>query len=141
MDDRICSELILTAIEHVGASGLRSLLCTSAEKISGGELRAVGTHDGYGHVPILAVHDVPHRILAERVADLAIEEAPVLPGYESPCADERIRGHRSSLVREQPWVMMPPADARCELLRTPLGDVLRIPIPRTRLNNSTLQRR
>ncbi len=97
----------------------RALSCAPAEKISGGELRAVGTHDGYGHVPVLAVHDVPHRILAQRVADLAIGEAPVLPGYESPCADERIRRHLPSLVREHTRVMMPPADARRELLRTP----------------------
>jgi hypothetical protein len=93
MDDRVSVELVPAAIGHVGLGGVRLLFCTRPEKISSSELLAVMTHHGYEHVSVLAVRDVPNSILTERVGDPAIE-APVLPGYESPCANERVRRHR-----------------------------------------------
>jgi hypothetical protein len=79
VDYFVCAQFIAPAIGDVGFLGLRFLLFGCAEKVSGGKLRAVRTHNGYEHVSILVVHDVPGGILAERVADLTIEEAPVLP--------------------------------------------------------------
>lgn len=79
MGDGVSTELVATAIGDVGASGLRPFPCAPAEKISCGELRAVGSHDGHGHVSVPAVHDVADGILAKRIADLSTE-APVLPG-------------------------------------------------------------
>src|SRR4028119_67678 len=117
MDDRVSIEFIPTAIGDVGAGGVRFLLHVPAEKISGGKLRAVGAHDSYEHVPVAVVHNVSHSILTERVADVAFG-VPVFPGYEPPCANERIRCHRpspalcaSALAR----IMMPPADTGHEL--------------------------
>src|SRR5215204_139942 len=101
MYDCVSPEFVAAAIRHVGASGLRSLQCSPAKKISGGEHCALRTHDGYGHVAVLAVHDVAHSILAERVAEPTIDDASSLPGYESPCADERVGCHRASL---EPYV-------------------------------------
>jgi hypothetical protein len=70
------------------------------------------------------VHDVSLGILTERVANLIIFDTPVLPGYESPGADERIRFHRPSLLalwaaRALVRIMMPAAEAERELRRTP----------------------
>src|SRR4028119_1561726 len=93
MDDCVSPELILAAIGDVGFLGLHFLFWRPAQKILGSKLQAVRAHDGYEHVSFLVVHDVSHGILTKRVADLTIDEAPVFPGYESPCANERIRGH------------------------------------------------
>src|SRR5918998_3703960 len=79
MGDGMPTELVATAIGDVGASGLRPFLCAPAEKISCGELRAVGSHDSHGHVPVMAVYYVADSILAKRIADLSTD-APVLPG-------------------------------------------------------------
>ena len=95
MDDCVSPEFVSAAIGHVGASGLRFLLCAPPEKISGGKLHAVRTRDSYEHVSILVVHDVSHGILTERVADLLTIDAPGFPRYELPCANERIRCHLS----------------------------------------------
>src|ERR671911_1108093 len=97
MDNGMPTELVATAIGDVGASGLRPFLCAPAKKISCGELRAVGSHDGHGHVSVLAVHDVADGILAKRITDLSTE-TPVLPGQQSPCADKRIGCPRLSLA-------------------------------------------
>jgi hypothetical protein len=89
VDYCVSPPVIPPAIGDVGLLGLRFFLWRSAEKISGGKLQAVRTHDSYEHVAILIIGDVSHSILTERVADLTID-APVFPGYELPCADERI---------------------------------------------------
>jgi hypothetical protein len=88
MDDRVSPEFILAAIGDVGASGLHFLLRSPPEKISGGELRAVGTRDSHEHVPILVVHDVSHGILTERVTDLTIDA----PGFQDMSLQVPIRG-------------------------------------------------
>src|SRR3712207_3385041 len=94
VDYRAFPQVITAAIGDVGLLGLRFFLWRPAQKISAGELRAVRTHDSYGHVSVLVVHDVSRSILTERVANLTVFDAPVFPGYESPGADERIRCHR-----------------------------------------------
>ena len=128
MDDRVSMEFIPTAIGDVGAGGVRFLLHAPAEKISGGELRALRAHDSYEHVSIGVVDDVSHSILTEGVADVAVG-VPVFPGYEPPCANERIRCHHPSLAlcaSALARTMMPPADAAGhELPRTPLLVLLR----------------
>jgi hypothetical protein len=96
MYDRVSPEFIPAAIGHIGGGGLRFLLWAPAEKISAGKRHAVRAHDGYGHVSILVVDDVSHSILTERVANPTLE-ASVLPGYESPCANERIGYHHKAL--------------------------------------------
>src|SRR3712207_3221655 len=97
MDDRASPEFIPAAIGDVGTSGLRSLLWAPAQKISSSKLHTSRTHDRYTHVSIGVVHDVPHGVLTERVADLTID-GPVFPGYESPCTNERIKCHCLSLL-------------------------------------------
>ena len=89
MEDCVTPILIPAAIGDVGASGSRPFLCAPAEKISCGELRAVGSHDGHGHVSVPAVHDVSDGILAKRIADFSTD-APVFPGYEPSRANQRI---------------------------------------------------
>ena len=78
VDDRVPAELLAAAIAHVGLGGVHLLLCARPGEISGGELRAVGTHHGHEHVAVSGVGDVPYGILPEPVADPTIE-APVLP--------------------------------------------------------------
>src|SRR5215211_9197961 len=111
MDHRVSPEFILAAIGDVGASGLHFLLRSPPEKISGGELRAVGTRDSHEHVPILVVHVVSYGILTERVTDLTID-APGFPGYESPSTDERIRRPHLSLLGQCPRSLPCPAIER-----------------------------
>jgi hypothetical protein len=96
MDDCLSVELIPPTIGDVGFFGLGLFLFGPAQKIVGGKPQSVRTHDGYEHVSVLVVYDVPGGILTEWVADLTIDETPVFPGYESPCANERIRCHRAS---------------------------------------------
>ena len=121
MDDCVSIEFVPAAIGDVGAGGVRFLLHAPAEKIPGGKLRALRAHDSYEHVPVRVVHDVSCSIFAEGVADVA-GGVPIFPGYEPPCADERIRCHRPSLAlyaSALARIMMPPADAGHELRRTP----------------------
>src|SRR5215203_3917470 len=114
MDDCASVEFIPPAIGDVGLLGVRFLLCGPAEKILGGDLQAVRTHDSYEHVSVLVVHDVSHSILTERVADLTIDEAPVFPRYESPSANKRIRCHSLLLQRQYLRFLQSPAiDRRC----------------------------
>src|SRR3712207_5241803 len=80
VDYRAFPQVIPAAIGDVGLLGSRFFLWRPTEKISAGELRAVRTHDSYGHVSVLVVHDVSFSILAERVADLTVFDAPVFPG-------------------------------------------------------------
>src|SRR3712207_3000290 len=93
MDDRLSIEFVPAAIGDVGAGGVRFLLYAPAEKIFGSKLRALRAHNSYEHVPVGGVHDVSCSILTEGVADVA-GGVPIFPGYEPPCADERIRCHR-----------------------------------------------
>jgi hypothetical protein len=104
VDYLVSLEAVPPAIGDVGLFSLGLLLFGGAQKIIGGEPQAVRSHDGYEHVTILVVHDVAGGILTERVADLAIFDASVLPREESPGANERIRGHRSSLLAQ--WVRL-----------------------------------
>jgi hypothetical protein len=128
MNDRVTPELVAAATRHIGASSLRSLLCAPAEKISGGELRAVGTHDGNGHVSVVFVHDVPYGILAGRVADLTIDDASVFPGYEPPRADEGIRCYRLPLCVGALAPIMMPRAKRGANLGDPFTRSWRIPL-------------
>jgi hypothetical protein len=119
VDDCLSVELVPPAIGDVGFLGLRFLLFGCAQEIVGGELGALRTHDGYEHVSVVVVHYVAGGILTERVADLAVGDTPVLPGYESPCANERIRCHHLSLAQcgraRFARTMMPPTDGGREL--------------------------
>ena len=92
-------EVVLAAIREEGFLGSGFFLWRPTEKIPSSELQAVRAHDSYEHVSVLVVHDVAGGILTKRLADLIIFDAPVLPGYESPGANERIRFHRPSLPR------------------------------------------
>src|SRR5215203_2646016 len=93
VDYLISQEVIASAIGDVGFLGLGFLLFGGAQKIVGGEPQAVRSHDGHEHVTILVVHDVAGSIFTERVTDLAIIDASVLPGYEFPCVYVRIAFH------------------------------------------------
>src|SRR3712207_1916440 len=103
MDDCLSIEFVPAAIGDVGAGGVRFLLYAPAKKIPSGKLRALRAHDSYEHVAVGVVHDVSCSILTEGVADVA-GGVPIFPGYEPPCADERIRCHKSfpCPVRERP---------------------------------------
>src|SRR5215208_5677999 len=105
MGNRVSVEFIPTTIGHVSVSGLHFLLCTTPEKVSGGELLAVRARDSYEHVSVLVIHDVSRSILTERVADLLTIDAPVFPRYESPGANESIRYHGLFLQAECLWFL------------------------------------
>src|SRR5215211_5203758 len=122
---RVSQEVIPPTIGDVGFLGLGFLLFGCAEQVIVGEPQAVRSHDGHEHIAILVVHDVAGGIFTEWVADLAIFDAPVFPGYESPGANERIGCHCRSLLalwaaRALVRIMMPAAEAGRELRRTPL---------------------
>ena len=77
---RVSSEVIRATIREESLLGFRLFLWRAAQKISTSEVNAVWTHYSHEHVSVRVVHDVSLGILTERVANLIIIDAPVLPG-------------------------------------------------------------
>ena len=88
VDDPIVLDLVPATVGHIAFNGGHLLLSRASPDVPGREHGAVPLHEGHGHVPVIAVEEVPHTLAAPVYLTILL---PRLNGDKLPCPKEVLR--------------------------------------------------
>jgi hypothetical protein len=111
VDDPIILDFIPATVGHIAFNSGHLLLGRASSDVPGREPGAAPLHEGNGHVPIVAIEEVPHTLAAPVHLPIFL---PRLNGDKLPCPKEILRirtchlNHwvKSGMAEEKSWVLV-----------------------------------